>query len=813
MQTLYVLALLCSASAVQGKQPLDDQCSGKSCATQTVARNDNQDDRTTLLQTLDKIAKVDLQHDASESVGVGADIVNLAKQLHAGGRKRLSLVDMQSFAAKLAEKVVDQDYRSTPTDDTIIQTMKDYINTMLANVVTSHDEDQTEVNAARDLIQVCGTDTETLLSGTVANFEQSAQTAREAHESCRTAEATKHDDMTSDCAPYTASLFSTPKPSCLDSLTALMDPADATQRQCFEDTQAWLSSYQAWLTPLNDKSQLCKDRTANHGTQNGECSTKQRTFESSTCAHELENAAACAAQDTCRTRTIAARDTTHARVAVSESARKSEHGAGTMALCYLAVLEANETEKPQKFQECQDLTVSTSQFDVSYPAVPSEFPCESVSPETCDSTWISTEYSSKSWFSKVTLDTCQACPTPAPTTPTTPPDPSCTDGTLAKDCTDVKRCNPSASDGFFKVKPVNAGISVRSNEDVTVPADGVSIYCRFEGNNAWGLVGTFKDGSGNSQWANGGYTFDTSPQLDDTTAGTTYRFPFSFWNDMAQGLPSGAITHSSTVWETANPSNSYCHGFWKTSCQIENDNKALTPECAEPWKTYSNGVFSDMQYDRSESTGYTDGHGAILGYTKANRQSGAPSLILTGFQGGSPALGQCRKSDGSYIGYSHNRGFFFWIGGYVQASTPGATPAPVDPAALSYTPYDYNGATCSAHAPYWQGGSACVTSGTQLHFDQWYTQGGENGYWQVDAGTPVKFGKFTLTVTRGPAFAIKFSDDASTWTEAFKKDTWSGHSQALWGDVGSHRYWRYELTGDWQGGPWYQNLQFFTIDA
>ena len=69
---------------------------------------------------------------------------------------------------------------------------------------------------------------------------------------------------------------------------------------------------------------------------------------------------------------------------------------------------------------------------------------------------------------------------------------------------------------------------------------------------------------------------------------------------------------------------------------------ALTPECAEPFEKYADGVFTDMQYKRTETTGYTDGHG-ILSYTQANKVSlvWSGTLILTGFQSGQPATGRC----------------------------------------------------------------------------------------------------------------------------------------------------------------------------
>ena len=255
-------------------------------------------------------------------------------------------------------------------------------------------------------------------------------------------------------------------------------------------------------------------------------------------------------------------------------------------------------------------------------------------------------------------------PTPVPTgTPTSAPTMPTVlrlNGGLPADCVEVKRILPSAPNGFYKVKPTPSGTSVRANEEVTVPSSGANAYCRFESTNAWTLVGTFKDGASNSKWANGGYDYATSPQFDDTTSGSTYRFPLSFWNDIAAGLGNGAISFTSDVYETANSGESYCPGFWKTSCRIQDDRVALTPECSSPYKVYSSGVFSQQQYNRSQSTGFTSGTGSIEGYANANKvtASWTGTLILTGFQGGVPALGKCNKNTGAYITYAHNRGFF-----------------------------------------------------------------------------------------------------------------------------------------------------------
>ena len=67
---------------------------------------------------------------------------------------------------------------------------------------------------------------------------------------------------------------------------------------------------------------------------------------------------------------------------------------------------------------------------------------------------------------------------------------------------------------------------------------------------------------------------------------------------------------------------------------------------------------------------------------------------------------------------------------------------------------------------------------------------------------------FSLTVSRGPAFEILYSDDAQVWTKAAEVKKATVNSNVKWGCRGRHKHWRYHLTGDWKGGPWYYNLKW-----
>merc|ERR1712137_579581 len=68
---------------------------------------------------------------------------------------------------------------------------------------------------------------------------------------------------------------------------------------------------------------------------------------------------------------------------------------------------------------------------------------------------------------------------------------------------------------------------------------------------------------------------------------------------------------------------------------------------------------------------------------------------------------------------------------------------------------------------------------------------------------------FSASISRSPAFAIKYSDDDEEWKEAYSTSASSQNPSASWSrSHGAHKFWRYELTGDWSGGPWYNKLMF-----
>lgn len=154
-----------------------------------------------------------------------------------------------------------------------------------------------------------------------------------------------------------------------------------------------------------------------------ECNEKQSTLEQGSCIYETKLDDTCSKQTTCRTIHIEARAEQDLRIADSQAARKAEHEAGQVVLCHFKVFAAPSADKVKFFNECENMDVDTSRFDIAFPDVPDAVTCQTAPSDTCDSTWLSEEYSTQSWHSTATMASCKGCapPTQAPTTPAPTP--------------------------------------------------------------------------------------------------------------------------------------------------------------------------------------------------------------------------------------------------------------------------------------------------------------------------------------------------------------------------------------------------------
>jgi len=122
--------------------------------------------------------------------------------------------------------------------------------------------------------------------------------------------------------------------------------------------------------------------------------------------------------------------------------------------------------------------------------------------------------------------------------------------------------------------------------------------------------------------------------------------------------------------------------------------------------------------------------------------------------------------------------------------------------------FSYSGSKCTAHATHYKSQHGCNVKSGVLHWDSWMEKDKKKGYFEVKSPKPVAMVGFSLTVSRGPAFNILYSDDGKNFKTAASVAKSTVNSKVTWSCVGKHTYWRYQLAGQWKGGPWYHNLQW-----
>jgi len=154
------------------------------------------------------------------------------------------------------------------------------------------------------------------------------------------------------------------------------------------------------------------------------CDANQTEFERDYCDYKDKLSDTCDAQDACTLTHGKIRNDTHVDVRANEVARKSDYETGKKVLCYFGVFESNNSHKNSTLAQCNGLVVNTSLLDIIYPTYTQPHPCNPLSDGPCASTWTNREYDTQTWFPKVTMKDCEACPTPAPSTAPTPPAPT-----------------------------------------------------------------------------------------------------------------------------------------------------------------------------------------------------------------------------------------------------------------------------------------------------------------------------------------------------------------------------------------------------
>jgi len=185
--------------------------------------------------------------------------------------------------------------------------------------------------------------------------------------------------------------------------------------ECFEDFAEWF--------PLWDINMACKNATRVHTNHTSRCNLMQWRFEESSCVFNVKRDDCCNLQQFYRKRQDA--------VKVSEAKRKAEFMAIEQIDCRFKVLKADKEKRNETMHECIAKRSDVApHLTIDYLNISAEMDCAPLA-KPCDTNWLSNEYKSKAWFSKVQLAKCDSCEarqapapavTPAPTQAPVPTD-------------------------------------------------------------------------------------------------------------------------------------------------------------------------------------------------------------------------------------------------------------------------------------------------------------------------------------------------------------------------------------------------------
>jgi len=314
---------------------------------------------------------------------------------------------------ELASNVTAWDTDLSQSERNSLDVIKQFITDLFQSAANSHDEDQREVNRARDLIGDCASTAKTSLTNDVQPLKNIMQGSRQDHNTCRTSEGGCQTHQNQACAEWEAYRKSNTPTECAGvafkaHMGTQVESTKLDMEQCLRDLQPYyLKHIPCW------QYKGCVDGFAPL------CDDNQTKFERDFCGYSNQLSHTCQTQIDCRQKHIAFRDDTHADVGVNEAARKADYATGKKVLCYFGVFEANNPNKSAILRGCDKLAVDTSKLDITYPGTPAAHPCVVEAEEPCSNGWVAAEYNTKKWLKHVTLLDCEPCvkPTPAPTPP------------------------------------------------------------------------------------------------------------------------------------------------------------------------------------------------------------------------------------------------------------------------------------------------------------------------------------------------------------------------------------------------------------
>jgi len=363
------------------------------------------------------------QAGCSSGQGIGAALIQrqlqgskqvIADEVGADSQKgETTLGHALSFVTALAEKSAGHNWTMTGEERLAIQTIADMIEDLFNGSMIQFNEDQAEVNMARDRIVDCSEDADTHHDTVVTPQKEQANRSRLDHAQCR-----RHENIVIMHTHHHCTLYHNyrknpsnfePFPDCMG--TALTWSNIRTDEHAAKHAmEACLVLTVETLKPMYDLYLGCRDWNWNRTNTSVTCNGKQTKFEDDFCDYASSLHSKCEEHSNCVNRKIAERNATYAEVRKAEVARKADWTTATHIKCLLQVFEKDNANKTAQLNDCVWADVDTSSITINYPGIPPPVPCPVEDHVPCDDTWLEREYRTQDWYNGTAMTSCTPCP-------------------------------------------------------------------------------------------------------------------------------------------------------------------------------------------------------------------------------------------------------------------------------------------------------------------------------------------------------------------------------------------------------------------
>mmetsp|Transcript_102504 Transcript_102504/g.256835 ORF Transcript_102504/g.256835 Transcript_102504/m.256835 type:complete len:795 (+) Transcript_102504:82-2466(+) len=403
---LSVLPILCAASAAIGARQCVHVAQGSSECAEVSHASDHS-----------LISKKLIRHRSKANWASSA--------AGAGSSREEGVAALKAYVMAQVEKALLTSNHSVP-DETLasLRALKDYLQTVQADILKLHASDQNDIDDALDLIRGCTDDDAGDSNGEedakplgLDALSSSVEDHRNRHKVCRLQQAAMLDNKNAKCEDYArarkSDRFASAPPTCSLAEVASDSPS---AREAFDEC---LRTTYMWTAGLWASHEACHAAQEQHRNQTAKCNLLQEQFESSACRLATMQGGVCR----CQKRAADHFEARRTNVSESESVRQHMYESALRMACFIDALVSGGTHEDTTLEHCKELTIDKSHLVINYGSVHDpEEGCSSAPP--CSSSWLSKEYETMSWHSKAPAAECARCETMAAGTPAPTPRPS-----------------------------------------------------------------------------------------------------------------------------------------------------------------------------------------------------------------------------------------------------------------------------------------------------------------------------------------------------------------------------------------------------